>query len=294
MPVYDPKALPERELYQLLIGTVAPRPIAFVSTLDANGVPNLAPYSYFNVFSSNPPVVVFSSNRKTPEPGKKDTLKNVEETGEAVINMVNHAIVRQMAVSSIAYPPEVNEFEKAGLTPLASEVVAPFRVKESPAQLECRVKQIIPLGTGSGAGHLIICEVLRLHIAEEVFDDKGRIDPQRMDLMGRLGRTFYVRASGEAVHSIYQATDRPGIGFDQLPPSALQSKILSGNDLGQVAGMDHIPTREDLEQLKSDVEVSKRLAAANPVQELHLLAKEMLAMENLTVGAQLLWLADSL
>ncbi|MCB0595813.1 MAG: flavin reductase family protein, partial [Phaeodactylibacter sp.] len=177
MRIIDPNTTSTEELHQYLVGTVAPRPIAFASTVDEEGRPNLAPYSFFNCFSSNPPILVFSSNRRVSNNTTKDTLHNVEKTGEVVINAVNFSIVRQMAVASMDYPQGVSEFEKAGLTPIPSDLVRPFRVKESPAQMECRVREILPMGEGGGAGHLIVCELLRLHISEEALDEDGRINP---------------------------------------------------------------------------------------------------------------------
>lgn len=285
MPVIDPKSLPERELYQLLVGLVAPRPIAFVSTTDVAGVPNLAPYSFFNVFSSNPPIVVFSSNRTPTGAARKDTLANVEATGEVVINMVNHGIAGQMTITSIAYPPEVNEFEKAGLTPLPADLVRPFRVKESPAQLECKVQKIIPLGDGPGAGNLVICEVVRIHLNKHILDESGRISPEKTDLMGRLGRTFYVRASGDAVYSMFQPTDRIGIGFDRLPPSALHSKILTGNELAKIAGMQELPSAEEIEAGEKLLKVSDFRKNEDPVDKLHNMAKSALEMDNTQLAA---------
>ena len=209
----DPKAVPTPQLHQYLVGSVAPRPIAFVSTVDEAGVPNLAPYSFFNVFSSNPPICVFSSNRRVGNNTTKDTLHNVQATGECVINMVSFKIVRQMALCSVEYPAGVSEFEKSGLTPIDSDLVKPFRVRESPVQLECKVREIMPLGEEGGAGHLVICEIVKLHLSEEILDEKGRIHPQKIDLMGRMGRAYYVRASGESVHRIYQDVRQQGIRF---------------------------------------------------------------------------------
>ncbi|MEM9821229.1 MAG: flavin reductase family protein [Bacteroidota bacterium] len=280
MPTIDPKNTPTADVHQFLLGAVSPRPIAFASTIDETGKANLAPYSFFNCFSSNPPIVVFSSNRKVSDNTTKDTLHNIEKTKEVVINVVNYQIVRQMAVTSIAYPADVSEFEKAGLTPIPSDLVSPFRVKESPAQLECKVKDIIALGDQGGAGHLIICEVLRMHIDDAVLDEKGKIDPHKIDLMGRMGRAFYVRASGAAIHKIFQPVTQLGIGFDQLPASVRNSRILSGNDLGQLAALTALPNSEAIEKIKTeDPKVQAILAKKNPSLALHQYAKEMLTTE---------------
>jgi len=291
MKTIDPKSIPTPQLHQLLVSSVAPRPIAFVSTVDEAGTPNLAPYSFFNCFSSNPPILVFSSNRKVRDNTTKDTLHNVEATREVVINMVNYEIVRQAAVASVEFPPEVNEFEKSGLTPLASDLVKPFRVKESPVQMECKVQQILPLGEGGGAGHLIICEVVRIHIAEAAYDAEGRLDPHKLDLMGRMGRAFYVRASGDAVHTIFQDMEKVVIGFDQLPRSARDSRILTGNDLGALAGMAAPPAAEAVEALRQEDFVAPLLAGDNPVEALHRRAQQELAKGQVELAARLVWLA---
>ena len=242
----DPRNTPTRDLHQFMVGTVGPRPIAFVSTLDAEGRANVAPYSFFNAFSSNPPIVVFSSNRRVSNNTTKDTLANIEATRECVINMVSHDIVRQMAVASVEWPHEVSEFDAAGFTALASDTVKAFRVKESPAHLECKVRDIITLGDGGGAGHLIICDVWRLHVRESVIDERDRIDPHKLDLMGRLGRSYYVRASGDAVFPIVQPVTGPAIGFFALPQNVRESTVLSGNDLGRLAGAKALPSDEEL------------------------------------------------
>ena len=277
MLTIDPQNTPTRDLHQFLLGCVAPRPIAFASTVDKEGQPNLAPYSFFNCFSSNPPILVFSSNRRVVDNETKDTLHNIEATGEVVINVVNYAIVRQMAVASISFPSGVSEFEKAGLTPIPSESVKPFRVKESPAQLECKVKDIIALGEHGGAGHLIICEVVKIHIDQSVVDDRNRIDPHKIDLMGRMGRAYYVRASGSAVHTIVQPVMQLSIGFDQLPESLKNSDVLTGNNLGQLAGMTALPTQAEILSIQTDPQVQAIVAQRGAVVEgLHHYAKQLL------------------
>ncbi len=263
------------ELHQYLLGSVSPRPICFASTISESGVANLAPYSFFNAFSSNPPTVVFSSNRRVADNTTKDTLHNVQANGEVVINMVNHAIVQQMALSSVNYPSEVSEFEKTGLTPIASDEVKPFRVKESPVQIECRVREIIELAKSPGAGNLIICDVLCLHVNEEVLDDEAKIDPHKIDLMGRMGRAFYVRASGDAIHKIHRPVTVLGIGFDQLPESVRLSQVLTGNDLAQLAALPALPGPQRIAELLSGLakvegngkhEQAKQLIAAGKVE----------------------------
>mgnify|MGYP001546730158 CR=1 FL=1 len=247
-----PEELKTKDLHQFLLGTVSPRPIAFASTVDEDGNANLAPYSFFNAFSSNPPIVVFSSNRRVANNTTKDTLYNVQKTGEVVINAVNYDIVRKMAVASVEFAKEINEFDKAGLTPIPADLVRPYRVKESPAHLECKVQEIVPLGEHGGAGHLIICKVLRIHIRRSVIDDNNRIDPNKMDLMGRMGRAYYVRASGDAIHTIVQSVTEIPMGYDKLPDDIKKSAILTGNQIGLIAGLKELPdvgTKEDWQTL---------------------------------------------
>lgn len=251
-----PGEIATRDLHQFLLGCVSPRPIAFASTISKDGVANLAPYSFFNAFSSNPPMVVFSSNRRVLDNTTKDTLRNIQDTGEVVINVVNHAIVRQMAVAAVEWPAEDSEFDQTGLTRMDSDMVAPFRVKESPAHLECKVSDIITLGDKGGAGHLILCDVVKMHVAESVIDERGRIDPHLIDLMGRMGRSYYVRASGDAVIPIVQPVTQACIGYAALPDIAKQSKILTGNDIGILAGLHEMPDDTHLAQALKALETS--------------------------------------
>lgn len=239
--IITPGTLPTKDLHQYMIGAVAPRPIAFVSTIDEKGEDNLAPYSFFNAFSSNPPIVVFSSNRRVSNNTTKDTLHNIEINKELVVNVVNYNIVRQMSISSAEYPSGVDEFVKSGLTKAQASIVKAKLVAESPVNMECRVKDIIALGDQGGAGHLIICDVLCMHIDENVLDG-DRIDPHKIDLMGRMGRTYYVRASGNAVSSIYQpVTDLP-VGFDALPSYITSNNHLTGNQIAMMAGLNTLPS----------------------------------------------------
>jgi flavin reductase (DIM6/NTAB) family NADH-FMN oxidoreductase RutF len=295
----NPASLAVKDLHQYILGMVSPRPIAFASTMDEDGRPNLAPYSFFNAFSSNPPILVFSSNRKVKDNQTKDTLHNIERTGEVVINTVNFAIMRQMALTSIEYPPEVNEFIKAGLTPIPSDTIKPFRVAESPAQMECKVKEIIALGDQGGAGHLIICEVTRIHIREEVIDDKDRIDPHKMDLVGRMGRAYYVRASGAAIHTLFQPVDALGMGFDQLPASIRHSPILTGSELAEIAALLVPPSPEELLGFMDSEEITHIMKAPENKGKdqgilLHEIAKNYIQHQKTEAAAIALYLADSL
>lgn len=279
--IVDPKNIATKDLHQFIVGSVAPRPIAFVSTVDENGEPNLAPYSFFNAFSSNPPIVVFSSNRRVGNNTTKDTLHNVEVTRECVINVVSWDIVRQMSITSIDYPSDVNEFEKGGFTPLPSDLVKAYRVAESPVQMECQVRDIITLGSDGGAGHLVICEVVRLHIADEVVDENGRIDPHKLDLAGRLGRAYYTRASGASIHTIYQPFNELAIGFDGLPDSIRRSTVLTGNEIAEIAALAALPdvADEDIQAIRgmSAEEVHRQAADLIRQGQRELAARRLLA-----------------
>lgn len=295
--VIDPGSVPRHDFHQFIVGAVAPRPIAFVSTVDKDGNQNLAPYSFFNAFSSNPPILVFSSNRRATNNTTKDTLENVRETREVVINVVTHDIVRQMAVASSQFPRGVDEFVKSGLTPVPSDLVRPPRVKESPINLECRVTDILSLGEGGGAGNLVICEMLRMHIAEEVLDERGRIVPDRLDLMGRLGRSYYVRASGSAIHTIVQSIEGACIGFDRLPDSIRLSHVFTGNNLGQLAGLADVPGREEvLALLETDERVRSAVGSSEALSGLHAYARELLERDEelRPLAGKVAWLGEYL
>lgn len=248
----DPKTIPTGKLHGYLLSAVAPRPIAFASTVDENGKPNLAPFSFFNAFSSNPPILVFSANRRVKDNTTKDTYANICATREVVINTVSYAFVRKMTLASIDYPADVSEFSKAGFTPVASETVKPFRVAESPVQLECKVKDIIELGAGGGAGNLFVCEVLLMHVHDEILDTQGRIHPDKIDLVARMGGPLYCRASGNAIFEINQPFDKMGIGFDRLPAPVKTSKVLTGNDLAELASVEHIPSATEAHTFAQD------------------------------------------
>ena len=266
------------ELHSYLLGAVAPRPICFASTLDKDGNPNLSPFSFFNVFGSNPTTLVFSPSRKVRDNTLKHTLLNIYDTKEVVINVVNYAMVQQMSLSSCEYPKGVDEFVKSGFTKLASEKVKAFRVAESPVQLECKVRDIIETGTEGGAGNLIICEVLVMHINDNILNEKNQIDPHKIDLVARMGGDFYCRASGAAVFEVAKPNTQLGIGVDALPESIRNSNILTGNNLGLLANVHELPfvdaTFND-DKLKNIIQYF----SINPddmEKELHTYAKELL------------------
>ena len=248
----DPKILQTSKLHSYLLSAVAPRPIAFASTVDTNGNPNLSPYSFFNVFSSNPPILIFSPSRRVRDNSEKHTLQNVEATKEVVINVVNFDLVHQMSLSSSEYPEGVNEFEKAGLTMLKSDVVKPFRVGEAPIQFECKVNEIIKLGTEGGAGNLVICEVVKFHIDEDVLDEDGSINQKKLDLVARAGGSFYSRAR-KGFFEIPKPLSSLGIGVDSFPDFVSNSMVLTGNDLGMLANIVALPTQEDVVNFIADL-----------------------------------------
>jgi flavin reductase (DIM6/NTAB) family NADH-FMN oxidoreductase RutF len=241
-----PGEIKTKFLHAYLLGAVAPRPIAFASTVSADGTPNLAPFSFFNVFSSNPPMLIFSPARRVRDNSTKHTLGNVIAVPEVVVNVVSHAIVEQMNLASSEYGDGVNEFEKAGFTMLASDFVRPFRVAESPVQMECKVVEIKPLGPHGGAGQLIFAQVLRMHIDRRVLDADDNIDPHKIDLVARMGANYYMRASGAGVFEVEKPLDIPGIGIDALPSYIRLSHHLSGNELGRLGNIAQLPALDIL------------------------------------------------
>jgi flavin reductase (DIM6/NTAB) family NADH-FMN oxidoreductase RutF len=242
------------EAHKLLLGSVGPRPICFASTVDKDGNRNLSPFSFFNVFSANPPIVVFSPARSGRTGKTKDTFENCKETREVVINVVNYDIVEQMSLSSSPYEKGVDEFIKAGLTPVPSEVVKPFRVKESPVQMEAKVNDIVELGQGGGAGNLIICEVVRMHIKEDILDEKGLIDQHKINLVSRMGGNWYCHANEAAMFEIPKPLTSIGVGVDKLPDRIRNHKKLSGNHLGRLGQLEKIPSKDEYGQLEEMTE----------------------------------------
>ena len=275
--------LPKAHHY--LLGAVGPRPICFASTMDENGTPNLAPFSFFNVFSSNPPVAVFSPSRSGRTGAHKDTYNNVKEVNEVVINLVDYAMVEQMSLASSPYAPEVDEFIKSGLTPIPSETIRPFRVKESPVQLECKVIDVKELGENGGAGNLIICKILKMHIAEHILDDKQMIDQEKIDLVARMGGDWYCRTDKNSMFEIKKPITTKGIGFDQMPQEVLDSPILTGNDLGKLGGIESLPDETAVNDFKlvelSDLFIALEDDAKSLEIELHKKAKTFLNDNNL-------------
>ena len=278
MPSFSPEDLITRDRHRILLGAVGPRPIALVSTVDEFGTPNLSPYSFFNIFSSNPPTLIFSPARRVRDNTTKDTLHNALREQEVVVNVVNYDLVQQVNLSSAEYPSHVDEFVKSGLTPVPSELVAPPRVAESPVSLECIVKDVVALGEEGGAGNLVICEIKKIHCAANVMSEEGGLDQEALDLVGRMGKNWWVRASGDALFSVGAPTT--GIGVDQIPMVIRNSTVLTGNDLGLLGGVTVLPTEEEIEQKKNDFDIRRLLQNyADGIERreaLHEVARELL------------------
>ena len=248
MLTLDPKELPIPKLHHYLLGSIGPRPIAFASTIDKDGNRNLAPFSFFNVFSANPPILIFSPARSGRTNTTKNTHDNVKEVAEVVINVVTYDMVHQMSLASSPFEAGVDEFEKSGFTPIASDTIRPFRVKESPVQIECKVLEVKELGQNGGAGNLVICEVQKIHIAEEVLDENQMVDQQKIDLVSRMGGNWYCRANDASMFEVDKPITTIGVGVDALPEKIRTSSHLTGNDLGILGNMESIPTAEDIKR----------------------------------------------
>lgn len=275
MVTIDPKETTTAKVQGFLQSAVGPRPIAFASTMDADGNPNLSPFSFFNVFSANPPVLVFSPARRVRDNSVKHTLLNCEATKEVVINVVNFDMVQQTSLASTEYAEGVNEFLKAGFTAVPSENVKPFRVAESPVQFECKVTQIIPLGTEGGAGNLILCEVVKIHIDESVLDESGAIDQYKIDLVSRLGANWYSR-SNQGLFEVPKPLTTLGIGVDAIPDFVKESGVFNGNDLGKLGNVEALPTNEEVSIFVKENFTVKGVLSADDVQKKHVEAKKYL------------------
>jgi flavin reductase (DIM6/NTAB) family NADH-FMN oxidoreductase RutF len=244
-------------LHHHMLSAIGPRPIAFASTVDKDGNRNLSPFSYFNVFSTRPPIAIFSPAKSGRTNTQKDTYHNAKETMEVVINVVNHSIVQQMSLSSTAYAKGVDEFAKSGLTPLESEMVKPARVKESPVSLECKVREVVELGDEGGSGNLIICEIVMIHIDDKILDEEGNIDTRKIDLVGRMGGDWYVHANGDALFEVPKPIRQKGIGVDQLPEKIRNSDILTGNDLGMLGNVERMPSAEEVSDFSDSFKIAE-------------------------------------
>ena len=273
--------LTKPEIYQLLSSAIAPRPICFASTVDKEGNINLSPFSYFNMMGANPPICVFSPSRRGRDNTTKHTLENVLEVPEVVINIVNYNMVEQMSLASTEYPKGVNEFHKSGFTPIDSETIKPPRVKEAPVQFECVVNDVIALGKEGGAGNLVIAEVKMIHLQESILDDKGKIDPFKMDFVARLGGNWYSRVTAESLFEIAKPLAKLGIGVDALHEDIRNSNILTGNHLGQLGNVEKLPNEDEVKLFELEPEIKDLLDATigdakTRSTQLHLKAAEFL------------------
>jgi len=267
----NPKDISTAKLHGYLLSAVAPRPIALASTIDKDGNPNLSPFSFFNVFSANPPILIFSPARRVKDNTTKHTLENVHEIKEVVINIVNYDIVQQMSLSSTEYAKNVNEFDKAGFTMLKSDIVKPFRIAESPVQFECKVNDIISLGNEGGAGNLVICEVTKLHIHKSILNEDETINQHKTDLVARAGGSYYTRAK-MGYFEIPKPLTTLGIGVDSIPKEIRNSTILTGNDLGLLGNVEKLPSIEDVNKF---LEQNTNFTSLDTTKK-HIFAKEFL------------------
>lgn len=270
-----PNTISTVQLQAYLQSAIGPRPIAFASTLDENNVSNLSPFSFFNVFSANPPILIFSPARRVRDNTTKHTLENCELNKEVVINIVDYNIVQQMSLSSTEYPKGVNEFIKSGLTMLPSHIVKPYRVAESPVQFECKVNQIISLGNQGGAGNLIICEVVCFHINEEILDATGAIDQTKLDLVSRLGGNWYSRAN-DGLFQVPKPVATLGIGVDAIPEFIRESKVFNGNDLGMLGNVESLPSEEEISIFVSQNISIKSILSTADEEKIQTKAKEFI------------------
>ena len=277
MLTINPKEIPFTQMHGYLLGAVTPRPIAFASTVDKNGNVNLSPFSFFNCFGANPPILIFSPARRGRDNTTKHTYENVREVSEVVINVVNYPMVQQASLASTEYPKGVNEFVKAGFTEVPSTIVKPPRVGESPISMECKVLQIIQTGDGGAAGNLVVCEILLMHIKEEILDADGRIDPWKLDAVARLGGDYYCRVQGDSIFKVPKPLEKTGICIDQMPENIRRSKILTGNDLGLLGNVERLPDQDSIAEFKNRNEV--RVALQNGEVALHQLAHQFLKDE---------------
>ena len=284
----DPNNVSIPELQGYLQAAVAPRPIAFASTVDKDGQVNLSPFSFFNMFSTNPPILVFSPSRRVRGNSTKHTLDNVLEIAEVCINVVNYPMVEQMSLASTEYKKGVNEFVKAGFTQVPSTLIQPPRVGEAPVAFECKVLQVLPLGTEGGAGNLVICQVILIHVQEQYLDEAGRLDTTKIDLVARMGGNWYARAFGDALFEIPKPLLTKGIGIDALPEAIRNSSILTGNNLGRLGNLEVLPDAAAIELMRTDSEAAEALAKG--ADALHRLAQQRLDAGNTEEALKILLL----
>jgi flavin reductase (DIM6/NTAB) family NADH-FMN oxidoreductase RutF len=288
----NPKEISTAELHSIMLSAVAPRPIAFASTIDTDGNINLSPFSFFNCFSASPPILIFSPARRVRDNTTKHTLENCLATKEVVINTVNYDIVEQMSLASTEYEKGVNEFIKSGLTPEKSTLVKPPRVAESPVSFECKVLEVKELGNQGGAGNLIICEIVMVHIKDKILNEKGKIDQRKIDLVARLGGDWY-STTKDSLFEIPKPILTKGIGVDALPENIRNSEVLTGNNLGRLGNIENLPTTEEIEEFKNTAEMAEIFLRFKNDEEsliyhLHNYAKELLEIGNTTDALKVL------
>jgi len=294
----DPDQISQQELHGILLTAVAPRPICFASTIDQEGNVNLSPFSYFNVFSSNPPILIFSPARSGRDNSLKHSHQNVKEVPEVVINMVNHSIVEQMSLASTAYEKGVNEFVKSGLTQTPSDLIKPPRVGEAPVAFECSVKEVVELADTPGAGNLVVAEVKRIHI-NEAYLTEGHLDTEKLDLVGRMGGSWYVKANGQALFEIPKPIRSKGIGVDALPKGIRESGVLTGNNLGRLGNLEAMPSLSEVDALANDDELqmlAKKMGTdlMEHKKQLHWMAQRILEEGNTIKAMTVLLYAENL
>ena len=297
MLTIDPKEIKTGLFHSYMLASIAPRPIAFASTIDGEGNMNLSPFSFFNAFGSKPPILVFSPARRVRDNTIKHTLENIYETKEVVINVVNYAMVQQTSLASTEYPKGVSEFVKSGFTPIPSTLVRPFRVKESPVQMECKVLEVKEMGNLGGAANLIVCEILLMHISEDILDQEQKIDANKIDLVARMGGNLYCRASGTSLFEVTKPLSTLGIGVDNLPVSIRLSNTLTGNNLGQLGNCEKLPSGEEIDEFgRRDFMKELKIRFAHHPEiyktKLHELAKSLLEKGHVEEAWKVLLSAD--
>jgi flavin reductase (DIM6/NTAB) family NADH-FMN oxidoreductase RutF len=288
-----PNEIPHPKLHQYLLSSVAPRPIALASTIDADGRPNLSPFSFFNVFGVNPTTLIFSPSRRGRDGSTKNTLENIKSIPEVVINVVTYEMVNQASLASTEYPAGVDEFIKAGFAKISSELIKPFRVKESPVQLECRVRDIIETGSGGGAANLVICDILLVHVRKDILGGDGLIDQEKIKLVGRMGKDYYVKAFGDALFQVEKPLQKLGIGIDALPEHIRLSKLLTGNELGQLGNVEKIPDELEIKAFIENPDIKEIIETTCDVStELFRLAKTYLESGHTSEALKILMLIE--
>ena len=291
----DPNQLDQKTVHHHLLSAVVPRPICFASTIDAKGNVNLSPFSFFNVFSSNPPVLIFSPARSGKDNSMKHTLTNVMEVDEVVINIIDHPIVEQMSLSSTPYKKGVNEFVKSGLTQLESTKIKPPRVGEAPIAFECKVQKLIPLGEDPGAGNLVIAEVLLMHFQDRYLNSEGMLVTEKINWVARMGGSWYAQIRPEALFQIPKPNSNIGIGVDQLPQSVQNSTVLTGNNLGRLGNIDRLPTQTEIAQMKQSdpvLQILSNFKKKDQRNQLHQMAQQELVQKNDYEALTILMVSD--